>query len=78
MEKIITQATENHMFEGKQVVVTNFFHTKNPEGRRTIRTHYLDNMPLSAGGWLANTVTEKVVDGHGSTFRNIIPEHRVA
>lgn len=64
--------------EGHVVTITNTFHSKNPQGLRTIRTEYLDNMPHSAGGWLAGTVTERVVDGRPEKLKTVIPEHRVA
>lgn len=75
---IVSSSTSKRLIEGKEVIITNFFHTKHEHGRRTIRTEYIENMPHSAGGWLANTTTERVVEGHGANFKVLIPEHRVA
>lgn len=68
----------SQVIDQPNVRITNLFHTVNPNGRRTIRSEYKQNMPLQDGGWLANTTTERVVEGHGKSFKIIIPEHRVA
>lgn len=78
MSKIVNQETKEGVIEGKPVTITTFFHSTNPYKRRTIRTLYKENMPHKGGSWLANTTTERVVDGHGASFKEIIPEHRVA
>lgn len=75
---VVEQRSTKQLLAGKPVVITNTLHSKNPEGLRTVRTHYLENMPHKAGGWLADTVTETVVDGTGKSKKTIIPEHRVA
>lgn len=67
------------MLEGKyRVLQQEIFHTKNPEGKRTIRRKYLDNLPLRHGAWYANTETEQVVEGPKHKLKTVIPEHRVA
>lgn len=75
---IVSSNTVDTLVEGKRVKVTTLNHTTKEHGRRTIRTEYVDQMPHRAGGWLAGTITEREVEGHGTTFKVLIPEHRVA
>ena len=75
---VVQKQTVKQTLAGKPVVITNTYHSKNPEGLRTVRTHYLENMPHNAGGWLANTITETVINGTGKSKKTVIPEHRVA
>lgn len=74
---IINQESKDKVVHGKPVKITYLYHSKKIDGLRTVRTEYAENMPLAAGGWLANTVTETVINGTGSSTKTVIPEHRV-
>lgn len=76
--EVLKKVTSDKVLFGKPVRVTYMLHSKTPDGLRTVRKEYSENMPLAAGGWLANTVTETVVNGVGKSEKTVIPEHRVA
>lgn len=76
-DKVISQRTVQKVIEGRSVTLTEKLHTKNPDGKRTIRSEYHEHMPHSAGGWLAGTITERVIEGRSPKVKTLIPEHRV-
>lgn len=74
----VAKSKQTKTMDGIPVSVTTTLHTKNPNGLRTVRAEYSQNMPARFGGWLAGTVTERVIEGTGTSTKTIIPEHRVA